>query len=67
MVGTLNANREYFEMGVRDLAHAQAMWGNWAAQLITHRVAGLENHAELLQLLQRGTGVIKVICEVSKP
>lgn len=65
MVGTVNANREYFEIGVRDLAHAKALWGDWAAQLITHRVSGLDRHDELLSLLQNGRGVIKVICEVS--
>src|SRR5215471_5071498 len=29
MVGTVNANREYFEMGVRDLAQAEAEYPGW--------------------------------------
>jgi threonine dehydrogenase-like Zn-dependent dehydrogenase len=65
MVGTVNANREYFEAGVRDHALARATWGDWAERLITHRVDGLERHDELLHLLTSGTDVIKVICEVS--
>ena len=65
MLGTVNANREYFEAGVRDHALAQATWGDWAERLITHRVEGLERHDELLRLLTSGNGVIKVVCEVS--
>jgi threonine dehydrogenase-like Zn-dependent dehydrogenase len=64
MVGTVNANREYFETGVSDLARAQATWPGWAEQLITHRVAGLDRFGELLDLLTHGRGVIKVVCDV---
>jgi threonine dehydrogenase-like Zn-dependent dehydrogenase len=67
MVGTVNANREYFETGVRDFALAATAWPGWAEALITHRVHGLENHEELLRLLREGRDVIKVVCEVSQP
>src|SRR5512146_2143199 len=40
MVGTVNANREYFEMGVRDMAHAEASWPGWLSRLLTHKVSG---------------------------
>ncbi|HTJ24677.1 MAG TPA: glucose 1-dehydrogenase [Candidatus Limnocylindria bacterium] len=65
MVGTVNANREYFEAGVRDFALAAATWPRWAQELITHRVQGLESHDELLRLLREGHDVIKVVCEVA--
>ena len=29
MVGTVNANREYFELGVRDMAQAEAEYAGW--------------------------------------
>jgi threonine dehydrogenase-like Zn-dependent dehydrogenase len=64
LVGTVNANREYFEAGLSDLARAQATWPGWAEGLITHRVAGLERFDELLTLLAQGRDVIKVVCEV---
>jgi threonine dehydrogenase-like Zn-dependent dehydrogenase len=64
MVGTVNANREYFETGVSDLARARATWPGWAEQLITHRVAGLDRFDELLDLLAHGRDVIKAVCEV---
>jgi hypothetical protein len=64
MVGTVNANREYFETGVIDLARAQATWPGCAEQLITHRVAGLDRFEELLHLLTHGRDAIKVVCDV---
>jgi glucose 1-dehydrogenase len=33
MVGTVNANREYFESGVRDMAQAEAEYPGWLPQL----------------------------------
>jgi glucose 1-dehydrogenase len=65
MVGTVNANREYFEMGARDLAHAEALYPGWLRRLLTHPVKGLENYAELFTKLTTARGAIKVYCEVS--
>ncbi len=65
MVGTVNANREYFELGVRDMAHAQAQYAGWLERLLTHPVKGLENHQELLDKLTTAKGAIKVFCEVA--
>jgi threonine dehydrogenase-like Zn-dependent dehydrogenase len=65
MVGTVNANREYFEMGVKDLAQAEAEYRGWLKKLLTHPVKGLENYAELLGKLTTVKGAIKVFCEVT--
>jgi glucose 1-dehydrogenase len=65
MVGTVNANREYFELGVRDMAQAEAEFPGWLARLLTHPVRGLENYAELLDTLTTARGAIKVFCEVA--
>ena len=64
MVGTVNANREYFEMGVKDLAQAEAEYPGWLKRLLTHPVKGLENYAELFDKLTNAKGAIKVFCEV---
>jgi threonine dehydrogenase-like Zn-dependent dehydrogenase len=64
MVGTVNANREYFEAGVRDLAQIESQTPGWLSQLLTHRVVGLENYATLFEHLTSGKGAIKVFCEV---
>ena len=66
MVGTVNANREYFEMGVRDLAQAEAEYSGWLKKLLTHPVKGLENYAKLLDTLTNAKGAIKVYCEVAE-
>lgn len=65
MVGTVNANREYFEMGVRDLSHAEAQYAGWLRRLLTHPVKGLENYRELFEKLTSAKGAIKVFCEVA--
>ncbi|HXH13551.1 MAG TPA: glucose dehydrogenase, partial [Alphaproteobacteria bacterium] len=65
MVGTVNANREYFEMGVRDIAQAEAEYAGWLKRLLTHPVKGLENYQELFANLASTTGAIKVFCEVA--
>jgi threonine dehydrogenase-like Zn-dependent dehydrogenase len=65
MVGTVNANREYFEMGVKDMAHAEAQYPGWLGWLLTHPVQGLENWKLLLETLTGAKGVIKVYCVVS--
>jgi glucose 1-dehydrogenase len=65
MVGTVNANREYFEMGVKDMAHAEAQYRGWLGRLLTHPVRGLENWKLLLDTLTRASSPIKVYCVVS--
>jgi threonine dehydrogenase-like Zn-dependent dehydrogenase len=65
MVGTVNANREYFELGVRDMAQAEAEYPGWLSQLLTDPVKGLENYSELFKKLTSPNGAIKVYCEVA--
>jgi threonine dehydrogenase-like Zn-dependent dehydrogenase len=65
MVGTVNANREHFEMGVRDLAQAEAGYPGWLGRLLTHPVRGLENFRELFETLTTAKGAIKVFCDVA--
>jgi threonine dehydrogenase-like Zn-dependent dehydrogenase len=64
MVGTVNANREHFEAGVRDLAIAEAQFPGWLQRLLTHPVHGLEAFPKALELLG-APGVIKVVVEVA--
>jgi threonine dehydrogenase-like Zn-dependent dehydrogenase len=65
MVGTVNANREYFESGVRDMSQAELEYPGWLKQLLTHPVKGLENYEELFEKLTAAKGAIKVFCEVA--
>ena len=65
MVGTVNANREYFEMGVRDMAQAEAEYPGWLPKLLTDPIAGLDNYTKLFDKLTSPNGAIKVFCEVA--
>jgi threonine dehydrogenase-like Zn-dependent dehydrogenase len=66
MVGTVNANREYFELGVRDMAQAEAQYPGWLALLLTHPVKGLERYRELFEALTTAKGAIKIYMEVAE-
>jgi glucose 1-dehydrogenase len=65
MVGTVNAGREHFEAGVRDMAHAEAQYSGWLNRLLTHPISGLDNYRELFEKLTTPNGAIKVYCEVA--
>ena len=64
MVGTVNANRDHFEAGVRDLAILEASYPGWLARLLTHRVDGLDHWPEAFEHLG-AAGAIKVYVEVA--
>jgi len=65
MVGTVNANREYFEVGVKDLAQCEAQFQGWLGQLLTHPVRGLDNYRQLFETLTGARDAIKVFCEIA--
>lgn len=64
-VGSVNANRVYFERGVLDMALAQAQYPGWLERLLTHPVHGLDNYGEMIRLLTEEKGAIKVYVEVN--
>ena len=66
MVGTVNANRDYFEAGVYDLSRAELEFPGWLSKLLTHPVDGLDNYKEMMQLLTEAKGAIKVFVNVVK-
>jgi threonine dehydrogenase-like Zn-dependent dehydrogenase len=64
-VGSVNANREYFEMGAADLAQTELEHPGWLGKLLTHPVKGLENVRQLMDALTGAKDAIKVYCEVA--
>jgi len=66
MVGTVNANREYFEAAVRDLAVAQAQFPGWLPRLLTHPIKGLGNYRQMIETLTEARGAIKVFVEIEE-
>jgi threonine dehydrogenase-like Zn-dependent dehydrogenase len=65
MVGSVNASREHFETGVRDMSQAEAEYPGWLRRLLTHPVRGLDRYGELFDHLHNPNGAIKIYCEVS--
>jgi len=66
MVGTVNASRADFVSGVNDLVKAEAFFPGWLNKLLTTRVSGLENYAEMLRHLTEDKEAIKVYVEVAQ-
>lgn len=64
--GTVNANREYFETAVNNLARAEMQFPGWAARLLTHPIEGLENYRQMMDTLTTTKGAIKVFVEVAR-
>ena len=65
MVGTVNANRDYFESGVYDLSRTEVQYPGWLSKLLTHRVDGLENYSQVVHLLTPEANAIKAFVQVS--
>ena len=65
MVGSVDASRENFESGVRDMAQAEAEYPGWLKRLLTDPVRGLDRYRELFDRLQNPNGAIKIFCEVA--
>src|SRR3712207_2975647 len=55
-VGSVNANRTYFERGVQDMALAKAQYPGWLKRLLTHPVEGLDKYEEMIRLLTEEKG-----------
>ncbi len=66
MVGTVNANREYFEAGVYDLSRAELEFPGWLSKFLTHPVEGLDNYQDMMRMLTQEKGAIKVFVNVVK-
>ena len=68
MVGTVNANREHFEMSVKDFALCEAMYPGWLSGMLTHKVEGLENYEKVFDILENSSkyNAIKTYFEVKK-
>jgi hypothetical protein len=55
-------------MGVKDLALCEAMYAGWLSRMLTHKVEGLENYAQVFDILDNSSkyNAIKAYFEVNK-
>ncbi|MCP4190959.1 MAG: glucose 1-dehydrogenase [Planctomycetaceae bacterium] len=65
LLGSVNANREHFEAGIRDLALGEAMYPGVTEKILTTPVNGLDNYKELMRLLVEDQNALKVFVNVA--
>jgi len=65
LVGSVNANRDHFEMGIRDLAVGEVTWPGVIQKILTTPVRGLDNYQEMMRLLVEDQSALKVYVDVA--
>lgn len=66
LLGSVNANREHFEMGIRDLALGETMYPGVLEKILTNPVEGLENYQEMMRLLVEEEAALKVFVNIAE-
>jgi threonine dehydrogenase-like Zn-dependent dehydrogenase len=65
LLGSVNANREHFEAGIKDLALGEVMYPGVLHKILTSPVDGLDNFAEMMRLLVEDNSALKVYVNVA--
>lgn len=66
MFGTVNAGREHFGEGVRDMTQCESLYPGWLGSMLTNPVKGIENFRQMFELLNTGApGMVKTFCQLS--
>ena len=67
LLGSVNANREHFESGIKDLALGDVMYPGTIEMILTNPVDGLDNYEEMMRLLVEERDALKVYVNVAQP
>lgn len=65
LVASVNANREHFESGIKDLALGEVMFPGVLSKILTNPVKGLGNYQEMMRLLVEDNNALKVYVDVA--
>jgi hypothetical protein len=65
LVGSVNANREHFESGIKDMAVGEVMYPSVLEKILTNPVDGLSNYKEMMRLLVEDNSALKVYVNVA--
>ncbi|MFK8114296.1 MAG: glucose 1-dehydrogenase [Rubripirellula sp.] len=65
LLGSVNANRNHFEMGIKDLAVGEMMFPGVLEKILTNPVEGMDNYAEMMRLLVEEKDALKVFVNVA--
>ena len=66
LLGSVNANREHFESGIKDLALGEVMYPGVIQKILTTPVDGLDRYEEMMKLLVEDATALKVYVNVAK-
>lgn len=66
LLGSVNANREHFEMGIKDLALGEVTYPGVTQRILTNPVQGLDQYAQMMRLLVEERSALKVYVEVAQ-
>lgn len=65
LLGSVNANSEHFESGIKDMALGEVMYPGVLEKILTSPVDGLESYAEMMRLLVEDKQALKVFVNVA--
>ncbi len=65
LVASVNANREHFESGIKDLALGEVMYPGVLQKILTNPVKGLDQYQEMMRLLVEDQSALKVYVDVA--
>jgi threonine dehydrogenase-like Zn-dependent dehydrogenase len=66
LLGSVNANRRHFELGIADLALAEVTYPGVIERILTNPVQGIERFQEMMRLLVEDKNALKVYVEVAE-
>jgi threonine dehydrogenase-like Zn-dependent dehydrogenase len=66
LLGSVNANREHFEMGIKDLALGEVMFPGVIQRILTTPIRGLDNYDQMMTALVEDQDALKVYVEVAE-
>ena len=66
LLGSVNANRDHFESGIKDLALGEVMYPGVVERILTNPVEGLDNFGEMIRLLVEDKKALKVYVNVAE-
>jgi threonine dehydrogenase-like Zn-dependent dehydrogenase len=66
LLGSVNANRRHFELGIADLALGEVTYPGVIERILTNPVAGIGNFKEMMRLLVEDKDALKVYVDVAE-
>jgi threonine dehydrogenase-like Zn-dependent dehydrogenase len=66
LLGSVNGNREHFEIGVRDFGMAEVLYPGAVGKILTHPINGLDNFQKMMQTLVEDSSALKVYVNVAE-